>query len=111
MMAKPTKLYEIQQLAGRVAALSRFIARLGEKALLFYALMKKSYKFEWNEEANKAFAHLKQVLSTPSVLVAPRENEPILQYIAATYQVVSIVLVVERSKEGKVHGVHGQYTS
>jgi hypothetical protein len=40
-MTKPTKLHEIQQLAGRVAALSRFVARLGEKALLFYALMKK----------------------------------------------------------------------
>jgi hypothetical protein len=40
-MVKPTKLHEIQQLAGRVAALSRFVARLGEKALLFYALMKK----------------------------------------------------------------------
>jgi hypothetical protein len=43
-MAKPTKLHEIQQLAGRVAALSRFIARLGENALPFYALMKKSDK-------------------------------------------------------------------
>jgi hypothetical protein len=41
-MGKPTKLHEIQQLAGRVAALSRFVARLGEKALPFYALMKKS---------------------------------------------------------------------
>ena len=33
-MKKPTKLRDIQQLVGRVAALSRFIARLGEKALL-----------------------------------------------------------------------------
>jgi hypothetical protein len=40
-MAKPTELHEIQQLAGRVAASSRFVARLGEKALPFYALMKK----------------------------------------------------------------------
>jgi hypothetical protein len=40
-MVKPTKLHKIQQLAGRVAALSRFVTRLGEKALLFYALMKK----------------------------------------------------------------------
>ena len=28
-MKKPTKLKEIQQLTGRVAALSRFVARLG----------------------------------------------------------------------------------
>jgi hypothetical protein len=60
-MGKPTKLHDIQKLAGRVAALSRFVARLGEKALPFYALMKKSDdKFEWTEEADTAFAQLKK---------------------------------------------------
>jgi hypothetical protein len=43
-MGKPAKLHEVQELAGCVAAVSRFIARLGEKALPFYALMKKSDK-------------------------------------------------------------------
>jgi hypothetical protein len=105
-MTKPTKLHEIQQLAGRVVALSRFVARLGEKALPFYALLKKSdKKFEWTEEDDQAFAHLKKVLSTPLVLVTANEKEPLLLYITATYQVVSIVLVVERSEEGKTHGV------
>jgi ribonuclease HI len=46
-----------------------------------------------------------KVLSTPPVLVAPKEKEPLLLYIAATHQVVSTVLVVERSEEGKTHGV------
>jgi hypothetical protein len=41
-MGKPIKLHDIQKLTGRVAALSRFVTRLGEKALPFYALMKKS---------------------------------------------------------------------
>jgi dsDNA-binding SOS-regulon protein len=105
-MGKPTKLHDVQKLAGRVAILSRFVARLGEKALPFYALMKKSDdKFEWTEEADIAFTQLKKVLSTPSVLVAPNEKEPLLLYIAATHQVVSTILVVERSKEGKAHGV------
>jgi hypothetical protein len=45
------------------------------------------------------------VLFTPPVLVAPKEKEPLLLYIAATHQVVSTVLVVERSEEGKAHGV------
>jgi hypothetical protein len=54
-MGKPTKLHDIQKLAGRVAVLSRVVARLGEKALPFYALMKKSDdKFEWTEEADVA---------------------------------------------------------
>jgi hypothetical protein len=105
-MWKPAKLHEVQQLAGCVAALSRFIARLGEKALPFYALMKKSdKKFEWIEEADAAFSQLKKVLPTLPVLVAPKERKPLLLYIAATHQVVSMVLEVERSEEGKAHGV------
>jgi hypothetical protein len=68
--------------------------------------MKKSDdKFEWTKEADIAFAQLKKVLSTPPVLVAPKEKEPLLLYIAATHQVVSTVLVVERSEERKTHGV------
>jgi hypothetical protein len=105
-MGKPTKLHDVQKLAGRVAALSCFVARLGEKALPFYALMKKSDgKFEWIEEADAAFAQLKKVLSMPLVLVTPKKKESLLLYIATTHQVVSTVLVVERSKEGKAHGV------
>jgi hypothetical protein len=46
-----------------------------------------------------------KVLSTPPVLVAPKEREPLLLYTAATHQVVSTVLVVERSEEGKAHGI------
>jgi hypothetical protein len=69
-MGKPAKLHEVQQLAGHIAALSQLIARLGEKALPFYALMKKSdKKFEWTEEADATFSQLKKVLSTPPVLV------------------------------------------
>jgi hypothetical protein len=41
-MGKLTKLHDVQKLTGRVATLSRFVARLGEKALPFYTLMKKS---------------------------------------------------------------------
>jgi hypothetical protein len=52
-----------------------------------------------------AFSQLKKVLSTPLVLVAPNEKELLLLYIAATHQVVSTVLVVERTEEGKAHGV------
>jgi hypothetical protein len=68
--------------------------------------MKKSDdKFEWTEESDTAFAQLKNVLSTPPVLVTPNEKKPLLLYIAATHQAISTVLVVERSEEGKAHEV------
>ena len=57
-MPAPTKLREVQRLAGRVAALSLFISKLGEKALPFYQQMKKMDKFEWTEEAQDAFDQL-----------------------------------------------------
>jgi hypothetical protein len=62
-------------------------------------------KFTWTAEAQAAFDDLKHRLSTSPVLVTPCEKEPILLYIAATNQVVSSVLVVERAEEGKKHGV------
>ncbi|KAK1642614.1 hypothetical protein QYE76_060419 [Lolium multiflorum] len=105
-MEPPKNLHQVQQqLAGRLAALSRFIAKLGEKALPFYNLMRKSEKFEWTKEAQESFDNLKKILSTSPVLVTPREKETLLMYIAATAQVFSSVLVVEREEAGKVHGV------
>ncbi|XP_071680177.1 uncharacterized protein [Lolium perenne] len=104
-MEPPRNLQQVQQLAGRVAALSRFIAKLGEKALPFYQLTKKSEKFEWIEEAQDAFDNLKKVLLTSPVLVTPYDREPMLIYIAATRRVVSTVLIVERVEAGKVHGM------
>ena len=41
----------IQRLTGCLAALSRFIARLGERGLPLYKLIKKSDTFVWAEEA------------------------------------------------------------
>src|SRR4051812_23026235 len=59
-MLEPTDIKCVQQLTGRVAALSRFISRLGERTLPFYQLLRKGEKFEWTEEALKAFADLKK---------------------------------------------------
>lgn len=53
------------------------------------------------QEAQDTLDNLKSFVTDPSVLVAPLENEPLLLYIAATTQVVSVV-VVERKDEGHV---------
>ena len=66
--------------------------------------MQKADKFEWTKEAQAAFIHLKHVLSTPPILVAPTPKEPIFLYVVTTNRVVSTVLVVERDK-GKEHPV------
>jgi hypothetical protein len=88
-----------------VAAVSRFISRLGEKALPLYKLVKKSDEFVWTDEADTALKDLKRVLSTAPVLVAPKDQEPMLLYTAATNRVVSIIIVVERKEEAQEYGV------
>ncbi|SPT17660.1 unnamed protein product [Triticum aestivum] len=100
-MEIPTKLRDVQNFTGCLASLNRFISRLGEKALPLYRLMKKSTHFEWNDQANQAFHKLKKMLTTPPVLAAPTEKEPMLLYIVATSRVVSTVIVVQRPEEGR----------
>ena len=84
-----------------MASLSRFVSRLGEKALPLYQLMKKADKFVWTAQAEDAFAELKKLLATAPILASPLPKEPMLLYVAATNRVVSVVIVVEREEEGK----------
>src|SRR3954463_14968056 len=104
-MEEPTNIKGVQQLTERLASLSRFISRLGERTMPFYQLLRKGEKFEWTEEARKAFADLKKTLSTPPILAVPKEREKLYLYMAARNSVVSTTLVVERAEEGKVQSI------
>ena len=46
-MNSPTKIKDVQKLTSCMAALSRFVSRLGEQAMPFYKLLKKQDKFQW----------------------------------------------------------------
>ncbi|KAK1677869.1 hypothetical protein QYE76_038717 [Lolium multiflorum] len=54
----------------------------------------------WDEAADAALQGLKEILTSPPILAAPGESEPMLLYLAATNRVVSLVIVVERQEEG-----------
>ena len=92
----------VQRVTGCLAALSRFIARLGERSLPLYRLLRKTERFSWTAEAQGALDSLKALLASPPILTSPSEGEPMLLYIAATTQVVSAALVVEREEPEKV---------
>jgi hypothetical protein len=70
-MQLPKTLRHVQQLIGRLAAVSCFISKLGEKALPFYRLLQKTDNFTWIEEVQAVFDDLKRRLSTSPVLVTP----------------------------------------
>jgi hypothetical protein len=104
-MAKPSNKKDVMKLTGMMAALGRFIRKLGEKGLPFFKLLKKPEKFVWDDEAQKAFEALKESLTTPPVMTHPIPKETILLYISTTTNVVSTILVAEREEEGQAYHV------
>jgi hypothetical protein len=96
----------VQLVTGCLAALNQFIARLGERSLPLYQLLKKSEHFTWTSEVQEALESLKKSLEKPPVLTMPAPVEPMLLYIATTTQVVSAALVVVRDESHKVLKVY-----
>jgi hypothetical protein len=99
-MNRPTGKKDAMKLTGMMAALGRFICKLGEKGPPFFKLLEKSNKFKWTNKADQALEELKTFLTTPPIIVPSTPKETLLLYISASTQVVSAVLVAERPEEG-----------
>jgi hypothetical protein len=95
-MKAPTCIKDVQKLTGCMAALNRFISKLGERGLPFFKLLKHQEKFASTPEADQALDQLKEFLSKPPVLTARRKSEQLLLYLAATTHVVNTAIFVER---------------
>ena len=92
----PKRIKDVRRLTGCVAAMSRFISKSAERALPFFKILKKAGPIEWTREAEAALQDLKKYLPSTPILVAPKPQEPLLLYLAATNQVVSAALVAQR---------------
>jgi hypothetical protein len=77
-MKAPTYIKDVQKLTGCMVALNRFISNLGERGLPFFKLVKHQEKFVWTTEADQALVQLKDFLSKPPVLTAPRKKEQLM---------------------------------
>jgi dsDNA-binding SOS-regulon protein len=104
-MKAPTCIKDVQKLTGCMAALNRFISKLGERGLPFFKLLKHQEKFAWTPEADQALSQLTDLLSKPPVLTTPRKKEQLLLYLAATTHVVSTAIVVEQQEGGHAYPV------
>jgi hypothetical protein len=102
-MWPPARVKDMQKLTRCLAALSRFIFGLAERALPFFKLMWKFGPFIWTEDAEEVFQELERYLTSPPVMVAPKPGEPLLLYIMATSEAVSMVLVAERPDPHSTH--------
>jgi hypothetical protein len=64
-MKAPTCIKDVQKLTGCMAALNKFISKLGERGLPFFKLLKHQEKFMWTTEADQALAQLVDAKSAP----------------------------------------------
>jgi dsDNA-binding SOS-regulon protein len=102
-MKAPTCIKDVQKLTWCMAALNRFISKLGERGLPFFKLLKHQEKFVWTPEADQALEQLKDFLSKPPVLTTPRKKEQLLLYLAVTTHAVSTAIIVERQEDGHAY--------
>jgi hypothetical protein len=66
----------VQRVMGCLAALSRFISRLGERALPLYRLLRKTERFTWTPEAEEALGNLKVLLTNAPSWCPPLPEKP-----------------------------------
>ena len=95
----PMTVKVVRRLTWCVAALSGFISKSAERALLFFKILKKAGPMKWTSGADAALQELKAYLSFVPTMVAPKPQEPLLLYHAVTNQVVSAALVAQREVE------------
>ncbi|RDX85668.1 Retrovirus-related Pol polyprotein from transposon opus, partial [Mucuna pruriens] len=89
-MRSPQNLKEVQQLMGKVAALSRFIPRSAETALPIFGALKKGRSFQTLED---------NTLSAPPILTRPTPGTPLHLYLSAFEKAISSVLIQEQEGE------------
>jgi len=80
----------VQSLAGKIAALGRFISKMSDRCKPFFQCIKQSASLE-----------LKEYLSTSPVFSASEDGEELFLYLAVFEVVVSGVLIKEENKKQK----------
>ncbi|KAK8914186.1 hypothetical protein KSP39_PZI024498 [Platanthera zijinensis] len=92
-LASPHNAKEVKRLTGKLAGLSRFLSRVGEKCSPFFKALRGNQKFEWTGECKEAFRALKAQLSQAPLHQNPKEGEDLALYLGVGEEAVSSVLV------------------
>jgi hypothetical protein len=79
------------------------MAKLVERSLPFFKVLKGSGSFEWGSEQQEAFNALKDHIQKLPMLSSPQTDQPLILYVSTMHTTVSGALVQEReiSKEGR----------
>ncbi|CAA0839166.1 Unknown protein, partial [Striga hermonthica] len=94
-MQPPRTIKEVQILTGRLAGLSRFIARAAERSFPFFRTLRKGARFEWSSQAQEAFDKLKEFLASLPLLTKPDPTDVLILYLSVGEVAISSVLLKE----------------
>jgi hypothetical protein len=95
-MKPPQSTKEVQSLTGRIAALNRFMAKIAERSMPFFKVLRGSGTFEWGSKQQEAFDALKEYIQKLLTLASPQPDQPLIMYIFTTHMTVNGALVQER---------------
>ena len=101
-------LKQTRAFCGMVNFLSSFLPDLRRLLIPIYNLQKKSKKFKWTEEAEKAFNDIKQLLINPPVLKAPSPNGLFHLESDSSQEGVGGTLLQKQGNEWVVIGYHSK---
>jgi hypothetical protein len=73
-MRPPQNRKDVQKLTGRIASLNRFVSKLAERSLPFFAALRGSAKVEWGAEQQRAFNDLKCYIEKLTTLSSPEQG-------------------------------------
>ena len=60
VIEEPKTVRDVQSLAGKIAALGRFISKMSDHCKPFFQCIKQSASLKWGEEQSQAFKELKE---------------------------------------------------
>ncbi|XP_065008767.1 uncharacterized protein LOC135639007 [Musa acuminata AAA Group] len=103
-MQSPWTVKDLQRLNGRLVALSRFLARSGDRCLPLLKALKSPKNFQWTSECEEAFKQIKQHMASLPRLASVSPGEKLGLYLAASVRTLAWRVLIERD----IHENSGQ---
>ena len=107
-LESPKTLKQTRAFCGMVNFMSSFLPNLRQLLIPIYNLQRKSKKFKWTEEAEKAFKDIKELMISPPVLRALTPNGLFQLESDTSYEGVGSTLFQKQGDEWIVIGYHSK---
>jgi hypothetical protein len=77
---------KVQRVTGRIVALNRFMAKIAERSLPFFKVLRGSGTFELGLEQQEAFDTLKECIQKLPALASPQLDQQLIMYISPIHK-------------------------